>query len=135
MNRSAIALTRPTSARDYLGVSLFWLALSFFWGALLTIALPAHIESLFPHNKDAALSVLTASGAAVAALSQIVFGALSDGSRSRWGRRRPFLLGRDAAFDSATFGGWGKPIRLRHFSWRMRRSNCSSTWRAGRIRR
>ncbi len=86
------ASTHPVSARDYLGVSLFWLALSFFWGALLTIALPAHVAALFPKNKDAALSLLTASGAAVAAVSQIVFGALSDGSRSRWGRRRPFLL-------------------------------------------
>jgi len=83
---------RATPIRDYLGVSLFWLALSFLWGALLTYALPAHIASLFPHNKDAALTTLTASGAAVAGLSQIVFGALSDGSRSKFGRRRPFLF-------------------------------------------
>lgn len=84
---------RSATARDYLGVSLFWLATSFLWGALLTIALPAHIETLFgAQGKDAALSVLTASGAAVAGLAQIVFGALSDGSRSKWGRRRPFLF-------------------------------------------
>jgi MFS family permease len=81
------------TARDYLGVSLFWLALSFLWGALLTIALPAHIASLFPRNKDFALTLITASGAGVAGLSQIVFGALSDGSRSKFGRRGPFLFG------------------------------------------
>jgi len=84
---------RPTPIREYLGVSLFWLALSFLWGALLTIALPNHIEALFgQEHKDVALATLTASGAAVAAVSQIVFGALSDGSRSKWGRRRPFLF-------------------------------------------
>lgn len=84
---------RPTTMRDYLGVSLFWLALSFFWGALLTIALPSRVETLFGENgKVAALSILSASGAAVAGVSQIMFGALSDGSRSKWGRRRPFLL-------------------------------------------
>ncbi len=83
----------PATVRDYLGVSLFWLALSFFWGALLTIALPDRIGWLFGDSgKDAALTVLTASGAAVAGLSQILFGALSDGSRSRFGRRRPFLF-------------------------------------------
>ena len=80
------------SPHDFLGLSLFWLALSFLWGALLTIALPAHIAALFPHDKVRSLSVLVASGAAVAGLAQIVFGALSDGSRSKFGRRRPFLL-------------------------------------------
>ncbi len=95
MNDSLPAQTaegRASSFRDYLGISLFWLALSFLWGALLTIALPAHIDSLFPGNKDRVLAIITSSGAAVAGLSQIVFGALSDGSRSKFGRRRPFLF-------------------------------------------
>ncbi|BCM90404.1 hypothetical protein IAD21_02256 [Abditibacteriota bacterium] len=84
---------RSATIRDYLGISLFWLALSFFWGALLTIALPDRIGLLFGDTgKDAALTTLTASGAGVAGLSQILFGALSDGSRSRFGRRRPFLF-------------------------------------------
>ena len=87
------AQERPTTMRDYLGVSLFWLALSFFWGALLTLALPSRAESLFGEDgKVGALSVLAATGAAVAGVSQIVFGALSDGSRSKFGRRRPFLM-------------------------------------------
>ncbi len=89
---SAPPVEPESSIRDYVGISLFWLALSFLWGALLTIALPAHIALLFPSDKVRALSVLVASGAAVAGLSQIVFGALSDGSRSKFGRRRPFLF-------------------------------------------
>jgi MFS family permease len=90
---SVTSAERPTTARDYLGVSLFWLALSFFWGALLTIALPARIEALFGSGgKDSALSILSASGACVAGVTQIVSGALSDGSRSKFGRRRPYLF-------------------------------------------
>lgn len=84
---------QPTGARDYLGISLYWLAMSFLWGALLTIALPARIEQLFGvAGRDAALTKVVVVGAIVAAISQIVFGALSDGSRSKFGRRRPFLF-------------------------------------------
>lgn len=82
---------RPT-IRDFLGVSIFWLALSFFWGAMLTAVLPARIGALFPNNKDAMLTVVVAAGAAMASVSQLFFGAWSDTSRHRAGRRRPFLL-------------------------------------------
>ena len=86
-----VAPARPT-IRDFLGVSIYWFALSFFWGAMLTLVLPARIGNLFPENKDAMLTVVVTLGAAMATLSQLFFGAWSDTSRHPAGRRRPFLL-------------------------------------------
>lgn len=36
---------KPT-IREYLGISLFWFAISFFWGAMLMMVLPGHIQQL-----------------------------------------------------------------------------------------
>ncbi len=83
----------PPGLRDYLGVSLFWLALSFFWGAMLVMVLPFRAEELFGRDgKDAALARLLSSGAAVAAVTQVLSGALSDALGFRWGRRRPYMV-------------------------------------------
>lgn len=79
--------------RDYFGVSLYWLALSFFWGAMLVMVLPARAEQLFGvDGKDAALALVVGIGAAVAAASQVFFGALSDIVGFESGRRRPYLF-------------------------------------------
>lgn len=83
---------KPTF-RDYLGISLFWFALSFFWGAMLTMVLPEIVQRLVgDRQKDLALTLVSSVGALVATGSQIFFGALSDQSRHRWGRRQPFLI-------------------------------------------
>ncbi len=78
--------------RDYFGVSIYWLGLSFFWGAMLTLVLPDRVGALFPADKDRILTIVASSGAAVATVAQVFFGAWSDTSRNRIGRRRPFLL-------------------------------------------
>ena len=78
--------------RDYFGVSIYWLGLSFFWGAMLTLVLPNRIGELFPADKDRVLTIVASAGAAAAMLAQVFFGAWSDTSRHRAGRRRPFLL-------------------------------------------
>ena len=83
---------RAPTIRDYFGVSIYWLGLSFFWGAMLTLVLPNRIDELFPADKDRILTIVASSGAAVATIAQVFFGAWSDTSRSRIGRRRPFLL-------------------------------------------
>ena len=82
---------RPT-LRDYFGVSVYWLGISFFWGAMLTLVLPDRIEALFPGDKDRVLTIVASTGAAMATVSQLFFGAWSDTSRHRAGRRRPFVL-------------------------------------------
>lgn len=83
---------KPT-LRDYLGISLFWFALSFFWGAMLLLVLPDRVEQLVgSREKDRVLAVVTSVGALVASATQILFGAISDRSRHRMGRRRPYLI-------------------------------------------
>ena len=85
-------IIREPTIRDYIGVSVYWLGLSFFWGAMLTLVLPNRIGELFPGDKDRILTLVASSGAAVATVAQVFFGAWSDTSRNRFGRRRPFLL-------------------------------------------
>lgn len=81
------------SLRDYLGISLFWFALSFFWGAVLILVLPDRVEQLVgSQEKDRVLAIVTSIGAFVASATQILFGAISDRSRHRMGRRRPYLI-------------------------------------------
>ncbi len=91
----AVASAREAAPalRDYLGVSLYWFALSLFWGAMLTIVLPTRVLAVTgPAAKDVSLGLVCSVGAAVAALTQITSGALSDVRGLRWGRRRPYLL-------------------------------------------
>ena len=115
-------MIRTPTTRDYLAISLFWLGFSFFWGALLTSVLQERVQTFVkveysmshptyvapPTDATNALETraqkeiealqanrsgwLLASGALVSMLTQLVFGALSDNARSRWGRRKPFLV-------------------------------------------
>lgn len=86
------AFAAPT-LRTYLGISLFWFAISFFWGAMLIIVMPARIEEIVgPANKDGAWALVSSVGALLSGLTQIVFGALSDNSTHRLGRRQPYLI-------------------------------------------
>jgi MFS family permease len=122
-------LTKPT-ARDYLGISVFWLAISFFWGAMLFVVVQARVKDLVkaerptlahaialgdkeavpppsPTVQAAAqeaqkqlesevagrMSWVLGLGAFVATITQLLFGALSDNSRNRSGRRRPYIVG------------------------------------------
>lgn len=88
----SLARSQPT-LRDYLGISLFWFALSFFWGAVLILVLPDRVEQIVGHlEKDRALAIVTSIGAFVASATQILFGAISDRSRHPMGRRRPYLI-------------------------------------------
>lgn len=115
-------MIRNPTTRDYLSISLFWLAVSFFWGALLTSVLQARVETFVkneyskahpsyvapPENAKNSKETpeqreiealqanrsgwMLATGALVSMLTQLIFGALSDNTRSRWGRRKPFLI-------------------------------------------
>ncbi|WP_327085021.1 MFS transporter [Nonomuraea sp. NBC_01738] len=56
------------------------------------ILLPSHVESVDPQHKEATLALIFAVGAVAAAVANPMFGALSDRTRSRYGRRRPWVL-------------------------------------------
>lgn len=57
------------------------------------ILLPARIKELAPDHKVELLAVLTAAAAVTALVANIVFGALSDRTRSRHGSRTPWVIG------------------------------------------
>lgn len=56
------------------------------------IVLPSQIAAIDPTGKVGAYGVLASIGAAAAAIGNPVFGALSDRTRSRFGRRAPWLV-------------------------------------------
>ena len=115
-------MIRNPSTRDYLGISIYWLAVSFFWGALLYSVLQSRVQTFVeieyskahptyiapraisknaeetPAQKEiealqaSRLSWLLGIGALVSMVTQLVFGALSDNTRSRWGKRKPYLV-------------------------------------------
>ncbi|MBW9094985.1 MFS transporter [Microbacterium jejuense] len=69
------------------------------FGLYLTVMMPAlfslpfKVQQLAPDDKAVTLGLVSAIGAVVSIVSGPVAGVLSDHTRSRWGRRRPWLLG------------------------------------------
>jgi len=82
----------PRNDRDHILLSCFWLAYNFEWGALLPVVLPSQIAAIVGDSrKELFNGLVPAAGAALSLLVTPIAGALSDRSRSRIGRRRPFL--------------------------------------------
>ncbi len=90
-----MAFEHPRSRRndrDHILLSCFWLAYNFEWGALLPVVLPSQIAALVGDaRKELFNGLVPAAGAALSLVATPIAGALSDRSRSRMGRRRPFL--------------------------------------------
>jgi len=77
-------------------VAIYALAYASLWLALLTpaiITLALRVRQLAPGNAAEPISRVLMAGAIVALISNPIFGALSDSTRSRFGRRRPWLVG------------------------------------------
>ena len=78
--------------RDHILLSCFWLAYNFEWGALLPVVLPSQIAAIVGDaRKELFNGLIPAAGAALSLVVTPLAGALSDRSRNRIGRRRPFL--------------------------------------------
>jgi len=74
-------------------MNTYWVGISFMWNALHPIILPAILLNyVADERKNTWLGLLTFAGLVIAMLVQPVAGAVSDGWRSRWGRRRPFMV-------------------------------------------
>lgn len=69
------------------------LALFATYAGVNSILLPVQVEHLDPANKETNLAIVSGVSAAFAALCNPLGGALSDRTRSRWGRRNPWLVG------------------------------------------
>jgi MFS family permease len=90
---SAPAAEGRASARF---IAIYAFAYASLWLALLTpaiISLALRVQELAPGNAAEPISWVLMTGALVALVSNPVFGALSDRTRSRFGRRRPWLVG------------------------------------------
>jgi MFS family permease len=75
------------------GQLLVTVALFAVYSGILSVLLPRQVAALDPTGKVAALAAVTSISFAVTALAQPLFGALSDRTRTRWGRRVPWMLG------------------------------------------
>src|SRR5512138_2092978 len=74
-------------------MNTYWVGLSFMWNALHPIVLPAVLLNYVPdEKKNTYLGLLTFMGLIIAMVVQPISGALSDGWKSRMGRRRPLII-------------------------------------------
>jgi len=84
---------KKLSLLELLVLNAYWVGLSFMWNAIHPILLPAVLLNYVPDaKKNTYLGLLTFVGLIIAMIVQPVSGALSDGWRSRYGRRRPLIL-------------------------------------------
>ncbi len=90
--------SRALSSASYVTLNVYWFGLAFLWNALHPIILPALLLTMAPPAlKNTYLGGLTFLGLVVATLVQPFAGALSDRTRSRFGRRRPWIVAGTAA--------------------------------------
>lgn len=76
----------------YAGISSYWFATSFKWFILLVAILPEQVKALVPEGtKNASWGMVLAIGSVWAMIGPALFGYLSDRTRSRFGRRRPYI--------------------------------------------
>ena len=74
-------------------LNAYWVGLSFMWNSIHPILLPAVLLNYVPDaKKNTYLGLLTFAGLIIAMVVQPVTGALSDGWKSRFGRRRPLAV-------------------------------------------
>ncbi len=79
--------------RHYLTMNVYWFGLAFLWNGLHPIILPALLLQWVPDSlKNTYLGGMTFVGLLLAMVIQPLAGAFSDRTRSRWGRRRPWIL-------------------------------------------
>ncbi|MFD7425690.1 MFS transporter [Streptomyces sp. NPDC059818] len=85
--------TVPVRAGWTANLSLATLAVFMAFMTPIQILLPLQLEHIDPQDKNDALSLVTGLGALVAVLANPLAGAWSDRTTSRFGRRRPWILG------------------------------------------
>lgn len=79
--------------RDYFKVTVLFFALAALSQSLHSIILPVRIlDFVNEAQKNTFLGLMTFAGLSVAVLYQPIAGALSDFTRTAWGRRRPYIL-------------------------------------------
>ncbi len=85
-------VTRSNRSPNVLVLNAYWLGLSFMWNSIHPLILPLLILQLGGLAPNTAYGMLTFLGLCIALVIQPVSGALSDYTRTRWGRRRPWMM-------------------------------------------
>jgi MFS family permease len=84
---------RKLNLPELLVLNSCWIGLSFMWSSLHPIVLPAVLLNYVPdERKNTYLGSFTFMGLIIAMIVQPISGAISDGWKSRFGRRRPLIL-------------------------------------------
>jgi MFS family permease len=83
----------PVPARWVAAVSLANVGAQAAWFGPIQVLLALQAAQLYPHHKTAVFGLVTGFGAAVSVVSNPLFGALSDRTTSRFGRRLPWVAG------------------------------------------
>ncbi|KFI60031.1 MFS transporter [Bifidobacterium gallicum] len=96
--------TRTQLIRFGIGFFLCALICAVPWVALSTVVLPYMFEYLTPSSKVAMVGLTNGLGAIIALLSNVLFGALSDITRTAVGRRTPWIVGGGALTSIAMWG-------------------------------
>ncbi|BDR52926.1 hypothetical protein KIM372_08330 [Bombiscardovia nodaiensis] len=79
-------------ARWIIGYLAFWIIMSIGFAMVSQVLLPQRIKDMGAANPTAVLGTMTSIGSIVALVANIVVGALSDLTKSRFGRRTPWLF-------------------------------------------
>lgn len=79
-------------ARWIIGYLAFWIIMSIGFAMVSQVLLPQRIKDLGASNPTAVLGTMTSIGSIVALVANIVVGALSDLTKSKFGRRSPWLF-------------------------------------------
>jgi Na+/melibiose symporter-like transporter len=77
---------------DGLTVNAYFMGVSFMWNSIHPILLPVMLLSFTESAKNTTYGILTFMGLIIATLVQPLSGALSDQTRHRLGRRRPWII-------------------------------------------
>jgi MFS family permease len=78
---------------DFVVLSVYWIAIGYLWTSLGGLILPDLVKHLVGNeHKGLALGALEGIGSLMAVVWQPVVGAISDRTRTRFGRRHPFIF-------------------------------------------
>jgi MFS family permease len=78
---------------DFIILSIYWVAVGYLWTSLGSLIIPDLVRDLVGSaNKGMALGVLEGIGSVMAMVWQPLVGAYSDRTRTRFGRRHPFIV-------------------------------------------
>jgi len=88
--------TVPVARVSWPFIAVYALAYTGVWLALLTpvlVTIALRVRQITPANAAAHLSLVLGVGAVFALIGNPLFGRLSDHTTSRWGMRRPWMVG------------------------------------------